>query len=318
MDGWTYLICLSVWANVREGAGLNDYLPDVVLKTHRRLRLIVWYTLYWIFAIRNTSSSSFRSNNTASGQPPVREAATTPTPTPGQQSPKEVGNAAGLKSGAISRLFGKWKASRSRSAAELPRRVPSCSRSSYKTATGGGSNETALSSTNGLYQYAVPRVLAPTLPAQEVSAPTPPQLPQNNVRYRVPFTYVGGPKGHVAAQENDMVVVVLDAEKRAPAGWLLVHTAQGVESLFREKFLVPVGNTPEPHAAYRNVLRADAERLLLYPNTPIGTYLVRPRDEQNSYALSCHHFYEDTYRPTVRHFLLSFDPHRRENKYIHH
>ena len=34
----------------------------------------------------NTSFSSFRSNNTASGQPPVREAATTPTPTVGQQS----------------------------------------------------------------------------------------------------------------------------------------------------------------------------------------------------------------------------------------
>ena len=262
----------------------------------------------------NTSSSSFRSDNTDSGQPPDREAATTPTPTPGQQNPKEVGKAAGHKSGAISRLFGKWKASRSRSAAELPQRVPSNSRSSYKKANGGGSNETALSSTSGRYQYAGPRVPAPTLSAQVVSVPTPAPLPQKNVRYRVLFPYVGGPKGHVAAQEDDMVVVVPDAEKRAPAGWLLVRTAQGVEGLFPEKFLVPVGDTPEAHAAYRNVLRPEAERLLLYPNTPIGTYLVRPRDEQNSYALSCLHFYEDTYRPTVKHFLLSFDPHRREYK----
>ena len=219
-----------------------------------------------------------------------------------------MGKAAGHKSGAISRLFGKWKASLSRSAAELPRRVPSRSRNSYKTATGGGSNEIALSSTSGLYQYAGPRVPALRLSAQVVSALMPAPLPQKNVRYRVLLTYVGGPKGQVAAQEDDMVVVVPDAEKRAPAGWLLVRTAPGVEGLFPEKFLVPVGDTPEAHTAYRNVLRAETERLLLYPNTHIGTYLVRPHDKQNSYALSCLHFYEDTYRPTVRHFLLSFDP----------
>ena len=56
--------------------------------------------------------------------------------------------------------------------------------------------------------------------------------------------------------------------------------------------------------------------MLLYPNTPKGTFLVRTREEINSYALSVRFFkYNELKKykePIVKHFMLRFNPTRRE------
>ena len=76
------------------------------------------------------------------------------------------------------------------------------------------------------------------------------------------------------------------------------------------------GGTPEEHDAFRKVERPAAERMLLYPNTPNGTFLVRPREQSNSYALSVRFFkfneMKNYKEPTVKHFMLNYNAVRRE------
>ena len=83
--------------------------------------------------------------------------------------------------------------------------------------------------------------------------------------------------------------------------------ADSTESLLSSSSLV---DEVEKHAAFRNVGRSTAERLLLYPNTPNGTFIVRPREERNSYALSVRFCKYN--EPIVNHFMVSLNSKRRE------
>lgn len=157
-------------------------------------------------------------------------------------------------------------------------------------------------------------VPTPTPPTPQPPVPAPPTQQSPPVELRVQFEHVSGRDGHVTATAAEEIVTgVPEAQRRAPPDWRLVRTDRGVEGLVPADSLAEVDDKPEASAAYRNVSQSAAELQLLLPNIPVGTYIIRPREERaNSYAICVLDSGLETGQLLVKHYLLDLDLVRNE------
>lgn len=125
---------------------------------------------------------------------------------------------------------------------------------------------------------------------------------------RAIHSYEGEPEGHLRVKKGAEVTLV-DANC-LESGWLLVRNGAGQTGFYPAHWLQNAPDSPKSDPAYANVNRKQAERMLRYPGTPFGTYIVRLRAESNSFAISVLALHEEaeSRAPCVYHFILQRHP----------
>ena len=142
----------------------------------------------------------------------------------------------------------------------------------------------------------------PQMPAAPMQMPAP-----EAHRFRVLYDYMGGPPGHLAANSGALMTLI-DASC-TDKGWVVVQNEEGERGFYPVDFLFDETNSADLHPAYFIVNRQESELMLLYPNTMIGTFLVRPReDKPNKYALSVVQLDTDNNLPVVTNYHIAVDP----------
>ena len=113
---------------------------------------------------------------------------------------------------------------------------------------------------------------------------SPKKAPQVARLMRVLHSFSDGRPKHLQAREGDLVTMMKTSEKHR--GWTLMRAEDGATGRLPLDYVVEHVDKPESHASFMDVDRREAERLLLFPGGEIGSFLVRPNNDAQTWVLS--------------------------------
>ena len=103
-------------------------------------------------------------------------------------------------------------------------------------------------------------------------------------RMSVLYSYPKGQRQHLSARQGELLTLLERSDKHC--GWALMCAANGAKGFFPLNNVVNKVDEPESHAAFMQVDRREAERLLLYPGGALGSFLMRSHKDPLTWTLS--------------------------------
>ena len=86
------------------------------------------------------------------------------------------------------------------------------------------------------------------------------------------YSYPKGQMQHLSARQGELLTLLERSDKHC--GWALMCAANGAKGFFPLDYVVKEEDEPESHAAFMQVDRREAERMLLYPGGALGSFLI--------------------------------------------
>ncbi|KAL5105033.1 Tyrosine-protein kinase Fyn [Taenia crassiceps] len=103
------------------------------------------------------------------------------------------------------------------------------------------------------------------------------------VRVHALYTYVAQNADDLSFQKGDVMLVESGLSE---AWWLARHLRTGQQGYIPSNYVTVENGLSTQMEAWYDITRKDAERMLLMPGLPQGTYILRPCSDSRSYALS--------------------------------
>lgn len=110
---------------------------------------------------------------------------------------------------------------------------------------------------------------APPVPNPQQQLPQSPRV----VRVRALYTYVAQNADDLNFQKGDVMVVESGLSE---AWWLARHLTNNEQGYIPSNYVTVENGLPTQLDAWHDITRRDADRMLLMPGLPQGTYVLRP------------------------------------------
>ncbi|XP_074642809.1 tyrosine-protein kinase yes-like isoform X2 [Tubulanus polymorphus] len=133
----------------------------------------------------------------------------------------------------------------------------------------------------------------------------PPPVPHehtNKVSVRALFDYIARDVDDLSFHKGDKMVLLEDPETNE--WWFAQHLTTGQRGYIPHNYVSKEDGKPESHDAWYNIVRREADKSLLLPGNPDGTYIIRPSADDGFYALSVRSYHEAKHIWIVRHFKI--------------
>ncbi|VDL19066.1 unnamed protein product [Hymenolepis diminuta] len=120
------------------------------------------------------------------------------------------------------------------------------------------------------------------------------------VRVHALYTYVAQNADDLSFQKGDVMLVESGLSE---AWWLARHLKTGQQGYIPSNYVAVENGLSNQMEAWYDISRKDAERMLLMPGLPQGTYILRPCSDYRSYALSIR-FEIDRNMYSIKHYKI--------------
>ncbi|XP_064625823.1 tyrosine-protein kinase SRK2-like isoform X2 [Lineus longissimus] len=138
----------------------------------------------------------------------------------------------------------------------------------------------------------------PIINTQDVAVEVEPQ-----VLIRALYTYQAQNPDDLSFQKGDKMVLLEDSENMD--WWYARHLKRPDEvGYIPSNYVQKEDGKPESHECWFNLSRREADKSLLLPGNPPGTYIARPCSQPNLYALSVRDFDQNKQIWVVRHYKI--------------
>ncbi|VDM18198.1 unnamed protein product [Hydatigera taeniaeformis] len=120
------------------------------------------------------------------------------------------------------------------------------------------------------------------------------------VRVHALYTYVAQNADDLSFQKGDVMLVESGLSE---AWWLARHLRTGQQGYIPSNYVTVENGQSTQMEAWYDITRKDAERMLLMPGLPQGTYILRPSSDARNYALSIR-FETDRNLYAIKHYKI--------------
>ncbi|ESN98506.1 hypothetical protein HELRODRAFT_84516 [Helobdella robusta] len=86
--------------------------------------------------------------------------------------------------------------------------------------------------------------------------------------------------------------------------WLARHTTNGRQGYIPSNYVVLDDNRPESQDWWFSIDRREADKQLMLPGNPRGTFLIRKSQDNRSYALSIRDYVQELREVTIKHYRI--------------